>query len=166
VQTDPSYKPSEASVMPVHHGETGELLKNLPAPWSLRLKRKKWLEMISKDIDVKVSGSIILAKAQNYTNCCMFSGVNALSMSRPVRTVSQSLSRMEQQRRATCLSVQRELIQLLESFCWAQKKEHSSILHASPVSLLQSSAVRLPLLYVRSILGIQFPSTQMALSLG
>lgn len=58
VQTDPSYKPSAASVMPVHHGETGELLKNLPAPWSLRLKRKKWLEMISKDIDIKVSDSI------------------------------------------------------------------------------------------------------------
>lgn len=40
--------------MPVHNGETGELLKNLPAPWSLRLKRKKWLEMISKDVDIKV----------------------------------------------------------------------------------------------------------------
>ncbi|TVY90346.1 FAD-dependent monooxygenase [Lachnellula willkommii] len=56
VQTDPSYKPSDASVMPVHHGETGKLLKNLPAPWSLRLKRKKWLEMISKDIDIKARG--------------------------------------------------------------------------------------------------------------
>ena len=77
MQTEPSYKPSESSVMPVHHGETGELLKNLPAPWSLRLKRKKWLEMLSKDIDVKVSSSIPLPKAQNYTNYYTVSGVNA-----------------------------------------------------------------------------------------
>ncbi|CZR67712.1 uncharacterized protein PAC_17611 [Phialocephala subalpina] len=53
VQTDPSYVAHEGSVMPVHNGETGELMKNLPAPWSLRLKRKKWLEMIQKDVDIK-----------------------------------------------------------------------------------------------------------------
>jgi len=41
--------------MPVHNGETGELMKNLPAPWSLRLKRKKLIEMLGKDVDIKVS---------------------------------------------------------------------------------------------------------------
>jgi len=56
-QTDPTYVPNASSVMPIYHGETGELLKNLEAPWSLRLSRKRWLKMISKDIDIKV-GSI------------------------------------------------------------------------------------------------------------
>jgi len=40
--------------MPIHNGETGELLKNLAAPWSLRLRRKQWLQMISKDVDIHV----------------------------------------------------------------------------------------------------------------
>ncbi|PVH89150.1 FAD/NAD(P)-binding domain-containing protein [Cadophora sp. DSE1049] len=53
VQTDPSYVANEESVMPVHNGETGELMKNLPAPWSLRLKRKKLIEMLGKDVDIK-----------------------------------------------------------------------------------------------------------------
>jgi hypothetical protein len=56
VQTDPKYKPNADSVMPVHNGQTGELLKNLSAPWSLRIHRRKWLKMLSKDVDVKVSG--------------------------------------------------------------------------------------------------------------
>lgn len=40
--------------MPVYNGETGELLKDLPAPWSIRLSRKRWLQMLSKDVDIKV----------------------------------------------------------------------------------------------------------------
>lgn len=54
-QTDPTYKPNAESVMPVHNGETGELLKNLPAPWSLRIHRRRWLKMLSNDIDIQVS---------------------------------------------------------------------------------------------------------------
>ncbi|KAF4632064.1 hypothetical protein G7Y89_g6066 [Cudoniella acicularis] len=53
VQPDPNYVPSEDTVMPVYHDETGELLRNLPAPWSLRLRRKRWVELISKGVDVK-----------------------------------------------------------------------------------------------------------------
>jgi len=59
VQTDPNYVPSEASVLPFYHGETGKLMKNIPAPWSLRLKRKKWIELLSKDIDVRVSYPVL-----------------------------------------------------------------------------------------------------------
>lgn len=59
VQTDPSYVANDESVMPVYHGETGELMKNLPAPWSLRLKRKKLIEMLGKDVDIKVGISSI-----------------------------------------------------------------------------------------------------------
>lgn len=54
VQTDPNYEPSESSVMPVHNGQTGELMKNLPAPWSLRIHRRNWLKMLSADIDIQV----------------------------------------------------------------------------------------------------------------
>ncbi|RDL39632.1 FAD protein [Venustampulla echinocandica] len=53
VQTSPNYEPVADSVMPVHNGETGELLKNLPAPWSVRLRRKKFIELLSNGIDVK-----------------------------------------------------------------------------------------------------------------
>ncbi|OWO98356.1 hypothetical protein B2J93_8192 [Marssonina coronariae] len=53
VQTDPSYVANEDSVLPVHNGETGELMKNLPAPWSLRLKRKMLIKMLSTDVDVR-----------------------------------------------------------------------------------------------------------------
>ncbi|CZS88231.1 uncharacterized protein RCO7_01190 [Rhynchosporium graminicola] len=53
VQTDPSYVANEESVMPVHNGETGVLMKNLPAPWSLRLKRKNLIELLGKDVDVR-----------------------------------------------------------------------------------------------------------------
>lgn len=54
VQTDQSYIPSNGSVMPVHNGQTGELMKNLPAPWSLRIHRRRWLKMLSADIDIQV----------------------------------------------------------------------------------------------------------------
>jgi hypothetical protein len=62
--------------MPIYHGETGELLKNLPAPWSLRLKRKKWLQMISKDVDIKVSD--YRGRFDSWETCLYnHSGVNA-----------------------------------------------------------------------------------------
>ncbi|TAQ87030.1 hypothetical protein B7494_g4654 [Chlorociboria aeruginascens] len=53
VQTDPSYKPSSSSILPVYNGQTGELMKELPAPWSLRIHRRKWLKMLSTDIDIQ-----------------------------------------------------------------------------------------------------------------
>ncbi|PQE03107.1 fad binding domain-containing protein [Rutstroemia sp. NJR-2017a BVV2] len=63
VQTEPertalkilssTYTPNAASVLPVHNGETGLLMKNIPAPWSLRLRRKKWLELLSQDLDIR-----------------------------------------------------------------------------------------------------------------
>jgi len=52
-QTDPSYQPKETSVMPVYNGQTGELMKDLPAPWSLRIHRRRWLKMLSSDVDIR-----------------------------------------------------------------------------------------------------------------
>lgn len=40
--------------MPVYNAETGELMKELPAPLSRRLRRKKWVELLSKDIEIRV----------------------------------------------------------------------------------------------------------------
>ncbi|KAG9246907.1 hypothetical protein BJ878DRAFT_539860 [Calycina marina] len=53
VQTDPSYTPSADSIMPLHNGKTGELMRNIPAPYSLRLRRKRWLQLLSKNVDIK-----------------------------------------------------------------------------------------------------------------
>jgi hypothetical protein len=59
VQTDPSHKPSEDTVMPVYNGQTGELLKDLPAPFSLRLHRRRWLKMLSEGVDIKVCDGLL-----------------------------------------------------------------------------------------------------------
>jgi hypothetical protein len=40
--------------MPVYNSETGKLMKNLPTPWSLRLQRKKWVDLLSEGIDIRV----------------------------------------------------------------------------------------------------------------
>ncbi|PQE18137.1 fad binding domain-containing protein [Rutstroemia sp. NJR-2017a BBW] len=49
----PKYTPNAESILPVINGETGSLMKNIPAPWSLRLRRKKWLELLSQDLDIR-----------------------------------------------------------------------------------------------------------------
>lgn len=84
VQTDPSYTPSAESIMPLHNGQTGELMKNIPAPYSLRLRRKKWLEMLIKDIDIKVSRLPI----SNAVFSLHISGANASGLLNPVKAVS------------------------------------------------------------------------------
>ena len=55
VQTDPSHIPTEDTVMPVYNGQTGEHLKDLPAPFSIRLHRRRWLKMLSDGVDIKVA---------------------------------------------------------------------------------------------------------------
>ena len=54
VQTDPSYRRIPDSVLPLYHGTTGELLKALPAPYAIRLKRKAWLGLLRTGVDVRV----------------------------------------------------------------------------------------------------------------
>ncbi|KAJ4291232.1 hypothetical protein N0V88_006232 [Collariella sp. IMI 366227] len=55
VQTDPAYRRHEESVLPVYNGATGELLKDLPAPHAIRLKRRAWLNLIRTGLDVRYS---------------------------------------------------------------------------------------------------------------
>jgi hypothetical protein len=49
--------------MPVYNSETGQLMKNLPTPWSLRLQRRKWVDLLSEGIDIRVR---IFVSFQNY----------------------------------------------------------------------------------------------------
>ena len=54
VQTDPRHRPSEDTVMPIYNGQTGEHMKDLPAPFSIRLHRRRWLKMLSDGVNIKV----------------------------------------------------------------------------------------------------------------
>ncbi|SPQ24342.1 9bad8591-60f0-48ac-b62c-9d858c158f63 [Thermothielavioides terrestris] len=53
VQTDPSYRHHEASVLPIYNGVTGELLRALPAPHAIRLRRRPWLQLLRTGLDVR-----------------------------------------------------------------------------------------------------------------
>ncbi|KAK4101186.1 FAD/NAD(P)-binding domain-containing protein [Parathielavia hyrcaniae] len=53
VQTDPSYRRNEGSVMPVYNGFTGKLISELPAPYAIRLRRRAWLDLIRTGLDVR-----------------------------------------------------------------------------------------------------------------
>ncbi|KAK2761710.1 hypothetical protein FQN54_001538 [Arachnomyces sp. PD_36] len=52
VQVD-SHTPSAEDDMPIYNGQTGELLKLLPTPFSLRLQRRKFVKLISCGIDIR-----------------------------------------------------------------------------------------------------------------
>jgi len=117
VQTDPSYKPNADSIMPVHNGQTGELLKNLPAPWSLRVHRRKWLKMLSKDVDVKVRSHISVSPE---IVLMISSTENALRLWRPERILSQQSSKTAQRKLVTFSLVPRVPILQLENSYSAQ----------------------------------------------
>lgn len=55
VQTDPSYRRHEGSIVPVYNGVTGEKLKEIDAPFAIRLKRSAWLDLLRAGLDVRVS---------------------------------------------------------------------------------------------------------------
>ncbi|KAK4033463.1 hypothetical protein C8A01DRAFT_40065 [Parachaetomium inaequale] len=52
-QSDPSYRRYEESTLPIHNGVTGEVLKELPAPDAIRLRRRAWLNLIRAGVDVR-----------------------------------------------------------------------------------------------------------------
>jgi hypothetical protein len=55
-QVDPSYRHYPESTLPIHNGVTGDLLKELPAPDAIRLRRRPWLNLLRTGVDVRVSG--------------------------------------------------------------------------------------------------------------
>ena len=49
------HKPAESDFLPIFNSETGELMLAAPAPFSLRLHRRKFLKLISTGLDIRVS---------------------------------------------------------------------------------------------------------------
>lgn len=47
------YRAGEDEVMTIYNGETGELLKEVPAPYNIRLARKRFLRLISQGVDIQ-----------------------------------------------------------------------------------------------------------------
>ncbi|KAF5361511.1 hypothetical protein D9758_006216 [Tetrapyrgos nigripes] len=45
--------PSADLVLPQYNTETGELIKNIPTPYSMRLQRRKFLRILSQGIDIR-----------------------------------------------------------------------------------------------------------------
>jgi hypothetical protein len=54
VQVD-SWKPGPEDFLPIYHGESGELLVASPAPFTLRLQRRKFQKLLATGIDIHVS---------------------------------------------------------------------------------------------------------------
>lgn len=131
----PHYKHSAESLMPVHDQETGELVKDLPAPWSFRSRGKKWLQIVSKDIDDKIRRSFIWF--HGITNGT-YSEAGVRSISKPARVLSLPLPllKMVQRKPETYWSVQKDLTHPLENF---------SFFHPlSPASQLRHSVEKPP----------------------
>ena len=59
VQVD-SHTPSADDFLPAINGETGELLKAVPTPFNLRLNRRRFLKLLSTDIDIRVGNKFPL----------------------------------------------------------------------------------------------------------
>ncbi|CAP65149.1 uncharacterized protein PODANS_5_7210, partial [Podospora anserina S mat+] len=52
-QTDPNYEPSVDEKLNIFNGHTGEMMNSLPAPYSMRIRRRPWLELLTTGIDVR-----------------------------------------------------------------------------------------------------------------
>lgn len=59
------HKPSASDIMPLYNAETCELISEIPAPYSLRLQRRKWLRLISQGIDIEVCWSIVFSTVES-----------------------------------------------------------------------------------------------------
>lgn len=53
-QTDPHYEAPESDVLPIYNGLTGDLIKNVPIPKTIRYSRRKMRAHLTKGIDVQV----------------------------------------------------------------------------------------------------------------
>ncbi|KAK4613996.1 FAD-dependent monooxygenase cctM [Fulvia fulva] len=53
------HRAGEDEVMPIYNGESGELLKNVPIPYNIRLARKKFLKLISTGIDIQYGKRLV-----------------------------------------------------------------------------------------------------------
>ncbi|KAK3986103.1 hypothetical protein QBC44DRAFT_311584 [Cladorrhinum sp. PSN332] len=52
-QTDPTHEPSPDETLNIYNGNTGEVINRIPAPYSMRIRRRPWLELLKTGIDVR-----------------------------------------------------------------------------------------------------------------
>ncbi|KAI4125379.1 MAG: hypothetical protein LQ347_005395 [Umbilicaria vellea] len=52
-QTDPHYEAPESDVLPIYNGLTGDLIKNVPIPKTIRYSRRKMRAHLTKGVDVQ-----------------------------------------------------------------------------------------------------------------
>ena len=56
-QTDPHYEAPEAGVVPIYNGLTGDLIKNVPIPKTIRYSRRKMRANLTKGVNIKVTSN-------------------------------------------------------------------------------------------------------------
>ncbi|KAF2192840.1 FAD/NAD(P)-binding domain-containing protein [Zopfia rhizophila CBS 207.26] len=71
VQVD-SHTPDQDDVLPVFNATTGDRMVDLPAPFSLRLQRRKFLQLIATGIDIQYSKRLINVESDGTTVTATF----------------------------------------------------------------------------------------------
>ncbi|PIA96428.1 hypothetical protein CB0940_10405 [Cercospora beticola] len=59
------YRAGEDEVMSIYNGKTGELLRELPAPYNIRLARKRFLRLISQDLNIQWNKKLTQISSDN-----------------------------------------------------------------------------------------------------
>ena len=49
-----SWTPTAGDFVPIYNGQSGELMQKVPVPYNIRLHRRKFLELISMGIEIRV----------------------------------------------------------------------------------------------------------------
>ncbi|KAK4195428.1 hypothetical protein QBC40DRAFT_289047 [Triangularia verruculosa] len=72
-QTDPNYEASPEETLNIFNGHTGELMNSLPAPYSMRIRRRPWLELLKTGIDVRYGKKLASVSVTNSSVSAIFS---------------------------------------------------------------------------------------------
>ncbi len=78
-----NYVPAADDRIPVFHGETGDQMSAIPAPYSLRLAKKKFTKLISGGLDIQGGTFRVAAKERTLR---LYSTANAYQASPPPQT--------------------------------------------------------------------------------
>lgn len=72
------YRAGEDEVMSIYNGKSGDLLKDVPAPYNIRLARKKFLRLISQGVDIQWGKKLAHVASDGKTATATFQdGTNA-----------------------------------------------------------------------------------------
>ncbi|KAF5373069.1 hypothetical protein D9758_001504 [Tetrapyrgos nigripes] len=64
--------PREDLVLPYYNSETGELMKNIPTPFSIRLARRKLLKILAQGVDIRYEKRLADVKVEGETVTAIF----------------------------------------------------------------------------------------------